>query len=818
MLRHYKSNVIAFILFSVAAAVGFFSIQANDYSQRSPAAASDLTEADFNHATLSVSMFEFQNSKPKLGRSYFDAVFSENTQYKVPYPFNLLLARLSDYTGQKINSPDTSGIKVVIFPMGRSLQRDAAVIGTPANQAFSFDPFFRFPRVVVAVDEEPTYPNSLLLNLKNKLYIGFNERAEILEAISYNEDEGRYEYQVITDYAAGKVPKVSYANRSLCLSCHQNQTPIFSRGPWSESNFNTQVADKLRTTLDATFHQPACVNGQNQAYCYKGQEAFYFGAPLKIVQDISQKFDTSTDQGNLIHAYQKMWKELCITSACKTVLLKAILTYRLTGKLGLVPSSETSEHLKEIDSSWNTKYPGGMSIPSPNVPNRDPLKDVVSNVGTTSFATVADQNKKSVQDLLAQSKIPTEFEPLLPRLPIDIWKDSGLDITNTNRMIRGLAQEFTNVDVQMIDQWLKKNKSENEVTTTLNSECEIDKDGNNIAISCSANSDESFSLNSYVKMNGVSGQGDVSDFKLNSKTLGYSSRLAQNDTNVFQGKSFPQITDLVGGYAKVSEDVGLLFLQKNGVSLRTLQGYYLAEILIDLKSKKAQLKVYSQDSMIDQVLADHQAELFKTPSFSRFAIMNSFMKASKMKLDRVQQILPVNLEMAVEGEILGSTLEQRMSGFSLMKNVCAQCHQSNTNVPPNFMGTISTPLTDFQQCRRIEACAARMIYRLKMRNCDPATKQAKKNPMPPKSFFKNNEQATAEWISQYNPKIIQYLSSLVSEAELAQDLTSHGLAEADAKAAASDILRNACPESNSVIYDQLPRCEFSQLKSVTRCQ
>lgn len=823
MFRRYKNPLIAAFIFSACAAIGYYSVNNHSSPQiRYPAAIGDWTQADFDHATLSVSMSEFQESRPKVGRSYFDMIFSapgSNTntvQYQVPYPFNKIITKLEDYVGLKSNSSDSAGVKVTIFPMGRSLQRNAAIAGS--NQPFSFDPFFRFPRIVMGVDGEPTHENSLLLNLKNKIYIGFNERAEILEAISYNEEEGRYEYQIIRDYAPGKTPKVSYANRSLCLSCHQNQTPIFSRGPWSESNANKQMADSMKQKMDAAFGQPACDSSNTQAYCYKNSNPYYFGAPVRIDESVSYRLDTSTDQGNFIHAYQKMWKELCTTSECKTTALKNFIMYRLNGNSGLIGSPEQIAWLKNIEAGWKNKWPRGLSIPSPNVPNRDPLKDISDRGSASSFSTVNSKDVKSVQDLLTQSKIPTEFEPLLQRQPIDIWPNSGIEINNTNRMIKGLSQEFTFSDIKMIDQWLYKNKTKEQILTELSADCSIDPDGQNLAISCDGKSAEAFSLNAYISK--VKNQGDVSDFAIKSAKLNCDASLSQSDQNKFSGKSCPQMTDLIAGYAKVSDEQAIVFLQRrDGLSVRTLHGYFAAEVFINLNTRKASLKVYDQSPLVNDVMAKNANDIFKTTTFSRFQVMKSLIQYVKIKMDRMQNYNMNGLEMSVDGESASPTvLQANMTGSQIMKVTCAKCHANDEAVPPNFMGYAHQEISDVDQCRRIEQCAPRMIYRLKMRKCEKAQFQKKKNPMPPEFFLANNKVSTAEWQNVHNVKVLNYLNSLVNESELAQDLASHGLAGADAQKAAKDILSSECPESNSVIYDQLPKCEFNQLKPTTRCR
>ena len=75
-------------------------------------------------------------------------------------------------------------------------------------------------RAVVAPDGGPL--NSASIFLKDRMFLGYQEKADILEVISYNEGAARFEFQVVTDYRAGGTPQVMYANRTLCVACHQN--------------------------------------------------------------------------------------------------------------------------------------------------------------------------------------------------------------------------------------------------------------------------------------------------------------------------------------------------------------------------------------------------------------------------------------------------------------------------------------------------------------------------------------------------------------------------------------------------------------------
>ena len=79
--------------------------------------------------------------------------------------------------------------------------------------------------------------------LKDRLFIGYQEKTGVIEVISYNERAARFEFQVVTDYRAGASPEVAYARRAVCTSCHQNGAPLFSEAGWDETDTNARVAD-----------------------------------------------------------------------------------------------------------------------------------------------------------------------------------------------------------------------------------------------------------------------------------------------------------------------------------------------------------------------------------------------------------------------------------------------------------------------------------------------------------------------------------------------------------------------------------------------
>ncbi|HKE95836.1 MAG TPA: hypothetical protein VKB34_16080, partial [Povalibacter sp.] len=192
---------------------------------------------------------------PAAGASLFDRItLDEQGRRQIPFPFERFVARIEAAAGCDASRPCT---KAVLIPLGRSLQRSAA----------SPD-FFRHPRIVTAV-----VADGAGLRLRDRLYVGFQDRAAVIEVISYNESLGRFEFQIAKNYAAGKVPEVSYARRTLCVACHQNHGPIFSQQVWLETNANPQVAARLE----------------------REQQSFA-GIAARTNTDVAQAIDDATDR------------------------------------------------------------------------------------------------------------------------------------------------------------------------------------------------------------------------------------------------------------------------------------------------------------------------------------------------------------------------------------------------------------------------------------------------------------------------------------------------------------------------------------------
>ncbi len=716
---------------------------------------------------------------PTKGSSNFDIVFSKKSgeafNYDIPFPFERFIQKLESFTGKKTNKNDESGLVGSLFPMGRSLQRNAAIHGQKVENA---DLFFRYPRVVVGVDGESRSDSQLQINLKNKFYAGYNEKAEILEVVSYNELMGRFEYQIVNDYAPGKSPKVRYANRALCLTCHQNQAPIFSKAPWSESNANPAIAEELKRVL--------------------GSES-YQGLALAVDESITGRFDTSTDMANTLPILQKIWKEICLTDECKANAILSALQFRLNRGQLFSNDPGLKKWLETFEVDWKTQWPRGLAVPSADILNRDPFKEIALS---QDLSQLDDVKKKfsSVSQLLGHSQIPAMFEPLIPRGPAEIWTSSGINNAEGNRFSKGLSQEFTQSDIKAIDNWLKNNYSNNPVAT-VQSSCRIEKTKDALLIDCPYSESNKFSFSLLVKQNEANAS--ISQFRMSSA-----------GTN---GEENLNASGVSGKIQHLQSKVRISLYSSEQILLRTQSGFLISDVVIDLNSGAATLQLFDQSSALRQIINEILKASESFEIFSRFQFMKYFITISGQGLT-IPQIDRPGLPLQLSDEGTSVPFDGAQSGLNLIKNNCRACHQNNEAAPSNFLGTLTDQLTDQDICRRIEVCAPRMIYRLKVRLCNLADIKNKKIPMPPDFFLSNHKISHQKWMEEYNPKILAFLNKLVIENDLARDIQAGGLTQTEAINLSRDVLSDKCPDSSSIMYDRLPKCEFEELKAATHCR
>src|SRR5690349_13800248 len=283
---------------------------------------------------------------PPVGRSLFDHLIADRStsRYHIAFPFWTFVDRIRERLAQQEYA---GGTRATLIPMGRSLQRAAAVPN-----------FFLYPRAVVAITGEPlTTAQDAGMLLKDRLYIGYVESTNTLEVISYNEAAGRFEFQLVKDYREGAQPKVFYANRAICTSCHQNQAPIFSQPVWSETTANGRVATLLGARLSA------------------------LQLPRQSNLDFPDDINKAAVRANAIPPLQRAWRDGCAAGdgmqaqRCRAAAFIAVLQYGLTGERDYDTAAPAYQRdfIATAVSAWRSHWPQGLHVSQSDLPDRNPL-------------------------------------------------------------------------------------------------------------------------------------------------------------------------------------------------------------------------------------------------------------------------------------------------------------------------------------------------------------------------------------------------------------------------------------------------------------
>jgi hypothetical protein len=339
---------------------------------------------------------------PPVGKSLFD----ELVNGQPAYPFERLVADIERQTGARFDR--------VLIPLGRSLQRSS---GGPE--------FFKNPRVVAALDSEPA--KRFRLPVKDRLYMGFQGRASVVEVISYNDRAGRFEFQVVTNYQAGSRPSVTYANRFVCTHCHQNQAPLFPGQLWDETNANPRISRLLKIHANQ-FH----------------------GVPSEQDADVPYRIDKAVHRSNEMSVYQNLWRSGVSTNAndaesvrMRAAWVESMLQYRISGSRRYDSSSASFIRCfkNPLLGSLNARFPAGMAIPNPEIPNRNPLAALSHEVSMDDANTQAFLSSR-------QRQIEAQFEPANRRRPLELWNPN--DPALIDRLVMGGSTLFSDSDIQRV--------------------------------------------------------------------------------------------------------------------------------------------------------------------------------------------------------------------------------------------------------------------------------------------------------------------------------------------------------------------------------
>ncbi len=354
-----------------------------------------------------------QSDLPPLGtRSLFDHLIAQNGS--LPYPFERVLSLLASY--------DTQGRRpnALLIPDGRSLLKGFAD--------------FSNPRIVVSADMLPPAGGAELpVDFRGRLFLGFVESAREIEVISYNELAGRFEFQLVENYCAGCTPRIVYAQRAICMTCHAGAAPIFPVRPWEETNVQPAIHGRIARQLNT---------------------AEYFSVPVALQLDSAEAFDNLTDIAGVIPTTQRIWLDGCGAgergARCRRLMLELALRYAV-GPGALEQAEDELRLLRDLQAAaWPAQ---GIPLANGDLGNRNPLDQALYD---ESFGAQLKQllfpaagparSGDKLKDFDKLPALPPEFDPIQRREPKKWIGAQDLD------GIYGLAQMFTPADVEWLDE------------------------------------------------------------------------------------------------------------------------------------------------------------------------------------------------------------------------------------------------------------------------------------------------------------------------------------------------------------------------------
>jgi hypothetical protein len=693
---------------------------------------------------------------PPVGRSLFDYVVSETeggkTIHHIPFPFTALVERLNQ---QVESEPDRTSLKRVLIPLNRSLQRNAA---RPQ--------FFTFPRAVMGIDTEPAmHPERSGMLLKDRFFLGYQEKANTIEVISYNEAAGRFEFQVVKDYKPGGTPRVLYANRAVCTVCHQNQGPIFARPLWDETNANPMIASRL-----------------------EAQRRDFYGFPLHQGIDIPNALDDATDRANELSAYQLLWQDGCerpLSSKgsieCRGDLVRFLLQYLLSGSRGFDTRSPryTDRLVHTYKNTWQEKWPQGLLISNPDILNRNPLDFFPQADGSAGPAQTITISSDDQHD---RSAIRSIFEPSVPRASLATWSAST-DTGSVNHAIAGLSRFIAGTDIRRMDEHLFQRASAPGHRTRR------------YASLCRSSSRREGGLPERLtlhclppeKADGSADKEDIGGFSMDAVVYVKAGKEVTGTIERLLFDDGDDLTDLEIIWGKAPDRParwkGRLVVahKQSGLHARRVDGNAIKEIAIEVKSPRDRSSEGSGTAILtvmDDFSAVHEAidamaratlggtsDVLARKPFRRARVMEALYEYLQMPrlmwccLDDHEMPPPVaDADGTALDEPLPSADDQgSVPAITSFRRYCATCHQGEDPSPPNFLrGSVK------QVQEQVDHCAERIYVRLDMWRLRASDRP--ETPMPPGTALRRHHLTPERWAAHADLAALKEYAAAVLKA------------------------------------------------------
>jgi hypothetical protein len=572
---------------------------------------------------------------PGTGASLFDLVTTDAQGYRqIPFPFERLLARIEAAAGCSEHAPCT---RSVLIPLGRSLQRTAA----------SPD-FFAHPRIVTAAVATGRGP----FMLRDRLYLGYQETAGQIEVISYNETLARFEFQLVKNYGGAAALEVVYAARTMCIACHQNQAPIFSRQVWLETNANPALAAKLEQ-----------------------QRAVFHGTAARTSIDTANAIDDATDRANLLALIQRLWRDGCgekvAGDRCRVRAFLAALQYGLSGQRAYDKRSVEFQRdvVNTLARNAGSRWPSGIALPNPDIPNRDPL--------------ALEQQASGI----ALAHIPARFEPLLPRGPLDMLGPDGQELSD--RLVTGLANFFSDDDFYALGHAIEGRTAS---AQRVEVPCSVETTKDGVQFNCAE------------QLAGTVGRAGGT---VDTLAIGASGSLRHLQASTAR-------------YANVGASRSVSFSVRDGNrTARLPDGNAVQQIALNWNPVGAARPQHGAATITIVNDFAHAAEAVEAPAGPiRSAWIGEL--ATKLRGEPISRLPSVVPEAHTDSLASQSPVEPALP----FEAECGNCHHGEQSTPPNFL------TGDAQRVgKALASCAPRIFVRLAMR--DVPASQRDKTPMPP---------------------------------------------------------------------------------------
>lgn len=584
---------------------------------------------------------------PRAGTSLFDLVTTDaQGRRQIPFPFERLLARIEAAAGCSERIPCTRSL---LIPLGRSLQRAAA----------SPD-FFAHPRVLSVVVDAGSGP----LMLRDRLYLGYQDKADVIEVLSYNEVLGRFEFQLVRNYRSGTAAEVVYAPRVVCVACHQNHGPIFSRQVWLETNANPEIAARL----DA-------------------QGPMFHGVAARATTETANAIDDATDRANRLALVQRLWNEGCGNGTagerCRKGALIAALQYGLSGRRTYERAAAEFQRdvVGTIAVGAKARWPAGIAIPNPDLPNRDPFLFAQRTEG------------------MMLADIPARFEPLLPRAPLEVLAPDGWALAD--ELVRGLAQFWSEEDFVALDRALRQQGAVAD-TRTLEVPCGVAAAGRRVQFSCGSHPSATDPRNGSSDKTELAGMMEGVEGTLLTMALAGADPIRQLHMDAVRHDDL---------HAPPS---AVLTIHDGKRIARLPDGSSVQEIVLKWSAARAQ---GAATVTIRNDFAQVVGQLEAPAGTIRSAWVSRI--AARLRGERVTEV-PATAPAA-----LSDTVAAQQSADALpFEPECGNCHRTAQRTPPNFLAGDAQRVS-----AALASCAPRILVRMAMHEVPPGKRA--KTPMPP---------------------------------------------------------------------------------------